>query len=98
VAYSPDGTHILTGSNDGSARIWDATTGQPAGFELVTLPGGEVAVFDAVSHALTGASEGAWRWLGWTVVQDGQLTHLPAETYGLLPPLRHPSTHPDKTA
>jgi WD40 repeat protein len=92
VAYSPDGTHILTGS-DGSARVWDATTGQPAGLDLVALPSGEIAVFDAVSHALLGASDGAWRWLGWTVVQGGRLTRLPAETYGDLPPLRHLSTH-----
>ncbi|MDX3656896.1 pentapeptide repeat-containing protein, partial [Streptomyces sp. ID05-26A] len=29
VAWSPDGTHILTGSDDGTTRIWNATTGQP---------------------------------------------------------------------
>ena len=27
VAWSPDGCHILTGSDDGTARIWDTTTG-----------------------------------------------------------------------
>ena len=27
VAWSPDGHHILTGSDDRTARIWDATTG-----------------------------------------------------------------------
>ena len=27
MAWSPDGRHILTGSVDGTARIWDATTG-----------------------------------------------------------------------
>ena len=27
VAWSPDGHHILTASNDGTARIWDTTTG-----------------------------------------------------------------------
>ena len=27
LTWSPDGTHILTGSGDGTARIWDATTG-----------------------------------------------------------------------
>ena len=27
VAWSPDGRHILTASMDGTARIWDATTG-----------------------------------------------------------------------
>jgi Pentapeptide repeats (8 copies)/WD domain, G-beta repeat/NACHT domain len=97
VAYSPDGTHILTGSEDGTARVWDATTGESAGFDLVLLPGGEVAVFDAVSRTLVGASDGAWRWLGWTVIQDGCLTRLPAETYGNLPPLPH-HAHPPSDA
>jgi len=27
IAYSPDGTHILTGSNDFTAKLWDAVTG-----------------------------------------------------------------------
>ena len=27
MAWSPDGHHILTASDDGTARIWDATTG-----------------------------------------------------------------------
>ncbi|HEU0089615.1 MAG TPA: hypothetical protein VFQ77_18550, partial [Pseudonocardiaceae bacterium] len=88
VAYSPDGTHLLSGGDDGSVRVWDAATGAPAGFTIVILPGDELAVFDAVSQALAGASEGAWRWLGWNVVQDGRLICLPAETYGNLPPLR----------
>jgi WD40 repeat protein len=26
-AYSPDGTHIVTASDDGTARVWDAATG-----------------------------------------------------------------------
>ncbi|MGH3936525.1 MAG: WD40 repeat domain-containing protein, partial [Pseudonocardiaceae bacterium] len=87
VAYSPQGTHLLSGGADGSVRVWDATTGQPVGFIIVTLPSDELAVFDAVSQTLAGASAGAWRWLGWSVIQDGRLTRLPAETYGNLPPL-----------
>jgi WD40 repeat protein len=31
VAFSPDGTKILTGSKDRTARLWDARTGQPIG-------------------------------------------------------------------
>ena len=94
VAYSPDGTHLLSGGTDGWVWVGDAATGQPGGFTIVTLPSNEVAVFDAVSTALTGASEGAWRWLGWNVVQDGRLTRLPAETYGSLPPLHPPRRTP----
>ncbi|HWU89709.1 MAG TPA: WD40 repeat domain-containing protein, partial [Kofleriaceae bacterium] len=29
VAYSPDGTWLATASSDGTARIWDAATGEP---------------------------------------------------------------------
>lgn len=87
VAYSPDGTHIATGSSGGSVRIWDPHTGTPVTATVFVLPGGEVAVFDAATHALTGATSGAWRWLGWTVVKDGSMTRLPAETFGELPPL-----------
>jgi WD40 repeat protein len=31
VAFSPDGTHIISGSVDGMIRLWDAQTGQPLG-------------------------------------------------------------------
>src|SRR5262249_30981063 len=29
VAFSPDGTRIVTGSNDKTAKVWDARTGTP---------------------------------------------------------------------
>jgi WD40 repeat protein len=29
VTFSPDGKRVVTGSSDGTARIWDAATGQP---------------------------------------------------------------------
>lgn len=31
VAFSPDGTHIASGSADNTVRLWDAVTGQPSG-------------------------------------------------------------------
>ncbi|MGI9002616.1 MAG: NACHT domain-containing protein, partial [Pseudonocardia sp.] len=88
VAWSSDGSRLLTGDGGGTSRVWDATSGVPAGFTIVTLPRGELAVFDAASDQLVGASAGAWRWLGWNVVEDGLLTRLPAESFGPLPPLR----------
>jgi WD40 repeat protein len=29
AAFSPDGTRVVTASVDGTARVWDAATGQP---------------------------------------------------------------------
>ena len=29
VAFSPDGTRIVTGSEDKTAKVWDARTGTP---------------------------------------------------------------------
>lgn len=29
VAFSPDGTRIITASQDSTARVWDAVTGKP---------------------------------------------------------------------
>jgi WD40 repeat protein/tRNA A-37 threonylcarbamoyl transferase component Bud32 len=39
--FSPDGASVLTGSLDGTARLWDAATGRPRG-ELLGHPGGTV--------------------------------------------------------
>jgi WD40 repeat protein len=90
-AWSPDGTRLLTTSNDRTARIWDATTGQPVGWQLDQLPDSELAIWSSPEHELLGASDGAWRWLGWLVPQDSRLVRLPAETWSPPSPL-DPST------
>ena len=74
------------GGDDGTVRMWNSTTGSQVGVRITGLPDREVAVFDATTDDLIGASDGAWRWLGYSVVEDGQLTRLPAETFGPLPP------------
>jgi WD40 repeat protein len=35
VSFSPDGTHIVTGSWDQTVRLWDVGTGQPVGEPLL---------------------------------------------------------------
>ena len=94
VIFSPDGSRILTSDGDGLVRVWDAADGTALGFDFLSLPDGEAAVFAAKSRELVGASEGAWRWLGWNVVLDGRMTRLPAETFGQLPPLRRRTPRP----
>ncbi|TFK68171.1 WD40 repeat-like protein, partial [Pluteus cervinus] len=34
VAYSPDGQYVISGSADGTVRVWDHSTGQPIGQPL----------------------------------------------------------------
>ena len=88
VAWSPDGHHILTASDDGTARIWDATTGEQVRFFIAVLPEGECAVLTPDQTRVIGASPSAWRWLGrYAVHPDGTLERIPAEIDGPLPPL-----------
>ena len=86
AAWSPDGTRILTTGPHG-VHMWDATTGQPFGIRIDLLPKGALLVRDATTLEIIGASPNAWRWLGYEVMVDGQMTRLPAEINGPLPPL-----------
>jgi WD40 repeat protein len=47
IAVSPDGSRILTASRDGTARLWEASSGKP----LATLQGHTDSVLDAVFSA-----------------------------------------------
>ena len=37
VAYSPDGKHIVSGSNDGTVKVWDSQTGTEVSHCVLTL-------------------------------------------------------------
>jgi WD40 repeat protein len=59
VAFSPDGTRILTGSDDDTAKLWDPSTGR----ELITLKGHSEGVASAAfsldgTRILTGGFDG----------------------------------------
>ncbi len=75
-AFSPDGTHILTTSDDRTAQIWDATTGEQVAWQLEQLPDREAAVWSARTTASSAPPPGAWRRLAWLVPVDGVLTPL----------------------
>ncbi|MFS8096512.1 pentapeptide repeat-containing protein [Lentzea alba] len=86
VAWSPDDTRIVTGTDSG-VLIWDANTGSLLSPCFALLPNGEFAVFDGPTHRLIRCTEGAWRWMGWTVASEHGVDRLPAETFGPLPTL-----------
>jgi WD40 repeat protein/tetratricopeptide (TPR) repeat protein len=62
VAYSPDGKTILTGSDDNTARLWDAAIGNPIGAPLSHQgPVFTVAFSRDGKVALTGSQDGTAR-------------------------------------
>ena len=61
MAWSPDATHILTGSQDGTIRIWDATTGANTLTLTRDSSVSTVAWSPDGHHILTGSSNGTAR-------------------------------------
>ena len=57
AAFSPDGTRIVTASADGTARLWDARTGEPIGRTLHHDGPVLAATFDANGERVITASE-----------------------------------------
>jgi WD40 repeat protein len=75
ASYSPDGTRIVTASDDHSARIWDAATGAL----ITTLTGHTMAVWSAVyspdgTRVLTASEDGTLR--VWDAATGHQLLQL----------------------
>jgi hypothetical protein len=57
AAFSPDGALVVTASADGTARLWDATTGAPVG-EALSHPVGEALRRPADVHSATFSPDG----------------------------------------
>lgn len=79
VAYSPDGTRLLTGSLDTTAKLWDSATGK----EILTLAGHQQDITSVQfsqdgSTALTASRDGTailWPTVDW---RDGHGNPLQA--------------------
>ena len=76
VAFSPDGSLVLTGSWDSTARIWDAASGQ----EFYKLPHNNAIVLAVAfspdgSKVLTGSTDGSARI--WDATRGKEIHELP---------------------
>ena len=70
VAYSPDGHYILNSNNDGSARLWDAQTGQEVRRFPMVGPYGTVAYSPDGQYVVTSAQsavDGTTTFILWDV-------------------------------
>ena len=56
IAFEASGGSFVTASRDGTARIWDANTGEPIGKPLQTLVSVYAAVFDPKGERVVTAS------------------------------------------
>jgi len=82
VAFSPDGTRLATTSDDGTARLWDSTTGQLI-WLAANLPVNAAASWSPNDNRLLFATGDAWRYLrAGCFDEDGRLLGLePYERY-----------------
>ncbi|HEV3436432.1 MAG TPA: hypothetical protein VG122_03670, partial [Gemmata sp.] len=72
LTFSPDGTSILTGCNDGTAQLWDVATRKPTGLPMRHPHGVRTARFTPDGRMIaTGGKDGMVRW--WDVATGTQL-------------------------
>jgi tRNA A-37 threonylcarbamoyl transferase component Bud32 len=68
LSYSPDGSHLVSASEDGAVRVWDTITGA----DVLTLPGHKKAVKSIIyspdgSHLASASDDSTVKvWSAWT--------------------------------
>jgi WD40 repeat protein len=69
VAFSPDGTTVITGSYDRTARLWDVSTGRPIGQPLTHQDAVSAVAFSPDgTTVITGSRDGTARF--WDVATE----------------------------
>ncbi len=65
-AWSPSGDRVVSAGNDGSVRVWDASSGEMLLLLLAGLPGGNYAALEPDGRCLRAhGGEELWRYLAW---------------------------------
>jgi WD40 repeat protein len=94
VAFSPDGTRLATTSTDGTARLWDSTTGQLI-WLTANFPNNATASWSPTGNRLLSTTGDAWRYLRAACFDDdGRLLSLQPHDRYYTPPQNHEPSGP----
>src|SRR5258708_7893283 len=81
VAFSPDGLRIVTGSDDQTAKVWEAASGR----ELLTLKGHSARIYSVAfspdgGRIVTGSDDQTAKLWDWNAVSGQELPTLSEHT------------------
>jgi len=75
VAFSPDGRYVVSGSLDGTARVWDAASGKEIARMTHDFPVSSVAFSSDGKYVASGGNETARVWETATGKEIARMTH-----------------------